>query len=167
MKHCRVLLLAGFVSLLPVLAAEKNEDKKPAKMPAVQVTVKRISLPSGETLDEVSTTTAVIQKEVEGTLSINVGSLDQPKFWTVEFDAEEGSGSMQVSVSDSTRLRQGMREGTSWVSPVVLFQINAPFDGSGEVAIYKSKSESMTLEITPVADAARAKPEDKAKPEGE
>ena len=159
MRNSRVLLLAGFVTLLPVLGAdEKKEKEKPAAAPAVQVVLKRISLPSGETLDEVSTTSAVLEKEVEGTLSINVGTIDKPRFWTVEFDAD-GEHVIQVSVSDPSQLRQGMSQGSSWVSPVELFQVNAPFDGSGTVTVYRTKTESLTLEITPVANAAKEKPE--------
>ena len=157
MKNSRVLLLAGFVTLLPVLAADEKKEK-PTAAPAVQVVLKRISLPSGETLDEVSTTSAVIDKEVEGKLSINVGTTEQPKFWTVEFDAE-GDHVIQVSVSDTSRMRQSMTDGTSWVSPVELFQVIAPFVGEGTVTIYRTKSESLTLEVSPVAAAVGANPE--------
>lgn len=155
MKSCRLLVCAFVSVFLPVLPAEE----KPAPPPAVQVTIKRTKLPSGEKLDEVTTTTAIIGgEEVEGTLSINVGTPEEPRYWTVEFDASEGVA--HISVRDASRVIQGMREGTSWVHPVTLYQINAPFEGSGTVTIYRTKTESLTLEISPpTAAAPEEKPE--------
>lgn len=161
MNNCRVLLLAGVAALLPVLAADEKE--KPKAAPVVQVVLKRISLPSGETLGEVATRTADVD-DLHGTLSINMGTAEQPRHWTVEFSegtARSGEGLLYLSVCDTALLRQGVREGTSWTAPVELFEVTAPFDGSGVVSIYRTKTESMTLEITPVADAAKEKPEAK------
>jgi hypothetical protein len=156
MKNCRVLLLAGLVTVVPLFAVEEEKPKPAA--PAVQVVLKRTSLPAGQTLDEVSTTAAVVDDQVEGKLSINVGTAEKPKLWTVEFDAE-GEGWIQISVSDPSRLREGIDDGTSWVRMVELYQMFAPFGGAGTVSIYKTKTESLTLEITPVATAAKEKPE--------
>jgi len=164
MKNCRMLLLAGIVTLVPVLAAdEKQEKKEKPPAPAARVVVKRISQPSGETIEEVSTTSADTGDNLNGKIAINVGSLDQPKYWTVEFSEgdEDGKAVIYLSVCDTSLFQRGVREGTSWTTPVELFQVNAPFTGSGTYTIYRTKSESLTLEITPVADAAKEKPEEK------
>jgi hypothetical protein len=159
MKISRILMLATIVAVLPIPAAEEKKEK-PAVAPAVQVVLTRTKLPTGEKLDEITTTSAVIDNEVEGKLSINVGTIEKPKFWTVEFEAE-GEGWIQLSVSDTSQLREGMHEGTSWVAPVELFQIFAPFDGSGTVSIYRTKTESLTLDLTPAAADSPDKPEAK------
>jgi hypothetical protein len=156
MKNCRVLLLAGLVTVVPLFAAEEEKKPKPAA-PAVQVVLKRVNLPAGQTLDEVTTTAAVVDGQVEGKLAINVGTAEQPKFWTVNYDSE-GEGWILIEVNDSSRLREGIRDGTSWVAPMELFEVFIPFDGSGTVSIYKTKTEALTLEITPVANAAKEKP---------
>jgi hypothetical protein len=157
MKIRRILLLASAVALLPVASAEEKHEK-PRKPDAVEVTLKRIKLPDGEKLDEVTTTSAVLGGELEGTLSINVGTAEQPRYWAVEFDSNE-EDFIHLSVSDPSRMLHGTKDGTSWVSPVELFRVNAPFDGSGTVTIYRTKTESLTLEITPAADVAKEKPE--------
>ena len=152
MKKCPVLLIAGLISALPLFAAdEKVQNPAP---PAVQVVLKRV----GQTPDEVTTTGAVIDHKVEGKLSINIGTTEQPKFRTVEFESER-EGWIMFSVSDSAQLRETAHDGTSYVTPVELFRMYAPFDGSGTVPIYKTKTESLTLTITPVANAAKEKPE--------
>ena len=159
MKYCRVLLFAGLACVLPVLAAdEKKEKGKHEAAPAVQVVLKRTNPSSGETLAEVSTTAGVIEHQVDGKLAINVGTAEQPKFWTVDFE-DEGEGWINLSVNDTSMILQGVREGSSWSSPVELFRITAPFDGAGVVSIYRTKTESLTLEITPVADPTQEKPE--------
>jgi hypothetical protein len=161
MKHSRVLLFAGLACVLPVLATdEKKEKEKHEAAPAIQVILKRISQPSGETLDEVSTTSADTGDSLNGKLAINVGSLDQPKFWTVEFGEgqENGKDVLYLNVNDTSLLTRGVREGTSWASPVELFRFTAPFPRSGALTVYRTKTESLTLEITPVADSAKEKP---------
>ena len=156
MKHCRVLMLAGLVAALPLFAAEEQKPKPAA--PAVQVTLKRANLPAGQTLDEVATTAAVVEGQVEGKLAINVGTAEQPKFWTVEYGAE-GDGVIYLSVNDTSLVSRGVSDGTSWTSPVELFQLTAPFSGSGTLTVYRTKTELLTLEITPVANAAKEKSE--------
>jgi hypothetical protein len=156
MKNFRVLLLAGLVTALPLFAAEEKNPMPAA--PAVQVVLKRANLPAGQTLDEVTTTAAVVDGDVEGKLAINVGTAEQPKFWTVRFDSE-GDGWILITVSDTSRMREGVSEGTSWVAPVELFEVFIPFDGSGNVTIYKTKTESLSIELTPVANVAKEKPE--------
>jgi len=159
MKISRILMLATVLAVLPIPAAEEKKEK-PVAAPAVQVVLTRTKLPTGEKLNEITTTSAVINNEVEGKLSINVGTIEQPKFWTVDFDAE-GEGWIQLTVSDTSQLREGMHEGTNWVNPLELFRLFAPFDGSGIVSIYQTKTESLTLEITPVAGKSTDKPEAK------
>jgi len=158
MKHCRVLLFAGLACILPVLAADEEKEKRKPAAPVVQVVLKRASLPSGQTLDEVSTTSAVVEKQVDGKLSINVGTAEQPKFWTVEY-GDEGDGIIYLSVNDNSRLTRGVSNGTSWTSPVELFKVTAPFSGSGTLTVYRTKTELLTLEITPVADPTKEAPE--------
>ena len=159
MKHSRVLLFAGLACVLPVLAAdEKNEKGKHEAAPAVHVVLKRSNPTSGETLAEVSTTSAVIEHQVDGKLAINVGTTEQPKFWTVDFEAD-GEGWISLSVNDTSTIQQGVRKGSSWMSPVELFRLNAPFDGAGVVSIYRTNAEALTLEITPAAESAEEKPE--------
>ncbi|HEY1121391.1 MAG TPA: hypothetical protein VGE67_07305 [Haloferula sp.] len=162
MKHSRVLLISGLVCLLPVLAADekKEEGKEKAAAPAVQVILKRISHPSGETLDEASTISADTGDSLNGKLAINVGSPDQPKYWTVEFGEgkENGKNVIYLNVNDTSLLTQGVREGTSWTAPVELFRVTAPFARSETLTVYRTKKESLTLEITPVTDSAKEKP---------
>lgn len=158
MKITRILMLASVLAVLPVFAAEEKKEKSAAS--AVQVTLTRTKLSTGEKLDEITITSAVVDNQVEGKLSINVGTEDKPKFWTVEFDAES-EGWMQVSVMDNSQLRQGTHEGTSWVAPVELFEMFAPFGGSGTVSIYKTKTESLTLELIPAVANSTDKPEEK------
>src|SRR5688572_25434935 len=114
MKTSRILMLSTVLAVLPIPAAEEKKEKPAA--PAVQVVLTRTKLTTGEKLDEIATTSAVVDEQVEGKLSINVGTIDQPKFWTVEFEVE-GEGWIQLSVNDTSRLREGMHEGTSWVAP--------------------------------------------------
>jgi hypothetical protein len=157
MKIRRILLLASAIAFLPVASAEEKHEK-PRKPDVVEVTLKRIKLPDGEKLDEVTTTSAVLGGELEGTLSINVGTAEQPRYWTVEFDSD-GEDFIHLSVSDPSRMLHGMKDGTSSVSPVELFRVHAPFDGSGTVTIYRTKGESLTLEVSPVTATDGKKPE--------
>ncbi|MCW1924016.1 hypothetical protein OKA05_15720 [Luteolibacter arcticus] len=149
----RVLMLASALAFLPAVSAEEKQ----ATMP-MQVTLTRTKLPSGEKLEEVTTITAVKDRlELGGTLSFNAGTAELPRYWTVEFRVQNPE-LMYLSVSDTSLLRQGVREGTSWMAPVELFEVTAPFDGTGTMVVYKTKTESLTLTITPVAAKAKDKP---------
>ena len=158
MKITRILVLAQVIAVLPAFAAEEKKEK-PA-LPAFQVTLTRTKLSTGEKLDEVTTTSAVVGNELEGTLPVNMGTEDKPRFWTVRFDAA-GEGWMQISVMDNSQLREGTHQGTNFVTPVDLFVVSAPFGGEGVVSIYKTKAESLTLEVTPAVTNSTNKTEAK------
>jgi hypothetical protein len=157
MKTCCILIIASAVATLPVVAAEGKEEKQTAA-PAVQVVLKRTKLPSRDELDEVRSTSAVVDDQVEGKLAINIGTAERPQFRTVEF-GDEGEGWIQVSVTDTSKLREEVHEGTNWIAPLELFRITAPFDGSGTVTVYQTKTELLTLEVTSAAAATVEKPE--------
>ncbi len=155
MKMHHLLFLAVAAGPLTLSSAEKA-----APPPSVEVTVKRTKVPSGEKLNLVSTTAAVQPDgEVEGTLSINVGTAEAPHYWAVQYDVLAGDGQIYIRVDDLALLHHGMKDGTSSVNPINLFVVTTPFSGSGAVTIYRTQDESLTLEISPATPPATTTPD--------
>jgi hypothetical protein len=154
MKIHHLLFLAVTAAPLTLSSAEKSAPRS-----SVEVTVKRTKVPSGEKLNLVSNTASVPSNGgVQGTLSINVGTTAAPHYWTVQYEVSAGDGQIYIEVADVALLRQGTMDGTTSVYPVNLFEVNAPFSGSGSVTIYRTQEESLTLEISPATPPATTDP---------
>ena len=148
--------LAAIVGLATQLSADEPRPNQVDKLTTLLVTIKQVTK-DGRSLNETSTYVAQYPgRRFEGTVPLHMDGPGKSHLFIVAFEASptQQGAVIRFEVSDTSKIKQGMVEGTGYALPLKILDVVRPRKRSEIYTIYSVGTGKVVIAFQPIEESS-------------